>query len=191
MRVHGVKRRNHEEGRLNRSTIRIDGRINVLYSIQKKQSSNEAGKFVRLNSQKAGKISKPKNVKQQSRERNKYPSTGNSKSNNEKPALTKKQLRRLATQQKAADAAAEKVPKKHKPQKREGIDFRDQLVDDLKSSRFRFINELLYTRPGHSASEIFKEDSQAFQTYHEGYRQQVAYWPINPLDRIIKSIKGL
>lgn len=70
-------------------------------------------------------------------------------------------------------------------------DFREKLVENLKGSRFRFINELLYTRKGEDAIRIFKEDEDAFQTYHDGYRKQVEQWPINPLDRIIKSIKSL
>lgn len=70
-------------------------------------------------------------------------------------------------------------------------EFHEDLVDRLKGSRFRFINELLYTHKGADAIEIFNQDSTAFSTYHDGYRNQVEQWPINPLDRIIKSIKTL
>lgn len=110
---------------------------------------------------------------------------------NGKPS--KKQLRKLAAAEaaKANEQPIKKLSKKQKLQQREGKDFHNQLVDDLKGSRFRFINELLYSRKGKDAVEIFKEDNEAFQTYHDGYRQQVEYWPINPLDRIIKSIQSL
>lgn len=143
---------------------------------------------MRKNPKASGKITK--NAKEK-RERNKYPAAGAAKSLKNQPSLTKKQLRKLATQSKQTDDSVKKINKKQKLLKNEGKDFRNQLVDDLKSSRFRFINELLYTRRGKDAVEIFKEDTEAFQTYHDGYRQQVEYWPINPLDRLIKSIKNL
>lgn len=69
--------------------------------------------------------------------------------------------------------------------------FRDKLIGNLKGSRFRFLNEQLYSSEGSSAVKLFKEDRAAFTAYHEGYRQQVQQWPLNPLDRIIKSIKKL
>ncbi|XP_031628029.1 ribosomal RNA-processing protein 8 [Contarinia nasturtii] len=69
--------------------------------------------------------------------------------------------------------------------------FHDDLADRLKASRFRFINEQLYTQTGDEAINVFKEDDSAFNTYHDGYRAQVKQWPINPLDRIINSIKKL
>lgn len=69
--------------------------------------------------------------------------------------------------------------------------FGDDLSDRLKASRFRFINEQLYTQTGEQAIDVFKEDTSAFTAYHDGYRKQVEQWPINPLDRIVKSIKKL
>lgn len=69
--------------------------------------------------------------------------------------------------------------------------FQDKLANSLKSSRFRFLNELLYTNESDQATSIVTQDPEAFKTYHEGYRQQVTQWPINPLDRIIKSVKSL
>lgn len=69
--------------------------------------------------------------------------------------------------------------------------FQDDLSDRLKASRFRFINEQLYTQSGDKANEVFEQDDSAFTTYHAGYRKQVEQWPLNPLDRIIKSIRKL
>lgn len=69
--------------------------------------------------------------------------------------------------------------------------FRDKLIGNLKGSRFRFLNEKLYSTEGSGGLKLFKEDKGAFKAYHEGYRQQVQQWPLNPLDRIIKSIKKL
>lgn len=88
-------------------------------------------------------------------------------------------------------ASSKKNKKKLKNSLGDSGDFREKLVENLKGSRFRFINELLYTRKGEDAIKIFKEDLDSFQTYHDGYRKQVEQWPINPLDRIIKSVKAL
>lgn len=69
--------------------------------------------------------------------------------------------------------------------------FRNKLIGNLKGSRFRFLNEILYTSDGSNAVKLFKQDRAAFTAYHDGYRQQVEQWPLNPLDRIIKSIKKM
>lgn len=69
--------------------------------------------------------------------------------------------------------------------------FRNKLIGNLKGSRFRYLNEILYTSEGSNAVKLFKQDRAAFTAYHDGYRQQVEQWPLNPLDRIIKSIKKL
>ena len=59
----------------------------------------------------------------------------------------------------------------------------------LKSSRFRFLNEKLYTQSGHESLKMFRNDSegeQTFKTYHEGYAEQVKKWPLDPLDLLIR-----
>ncbi|GAB0099510.1 Ribosomal RNA-processing protein 8 [Sergentomyia squamirostris] len=68
---------------------------------------------------------------------------------------------------------------------------RERLIGSLKGSRFRFINEQLYTSQGSEARKIFEEDTTAFRVYHDGYRQQVSQWPLNPLDVIIKSVRKM
>ncbi|GBP15924.1 Ribosomal RNA-processing protein 8 [Eumeta japonica] len=67
--------------------------------------------------------------------------------------------------------------------------FQAKLKEQLKGGRFRFINEQLYTMNSKKAENLFKQDPQAFEAYHEGYRHQVEKWPLNPLDRITKMIK--
>lgn len=69
--------------------------------------------------------------------------------------------------------------------------FGDDLSDRLKASRFRFINEQLYTQTADKAIDVFDQDDLAFTAYHDGYRKQIEQWPINPLNRILKSIKKL
>lgn len=74
---------------------------------------------------------------------------------------------------------------------KEPVTYGDKLRESLKGSRFRFLNEQMYKQEGAKSMEIFKEDPTAFDAYHEGYRHQIAQWPMNPLDRIIKNIKRL
>lgn len=69
--------------------------------------------------------------------------------------------------------------------------FGDKLRESLKGSRFRYINELLYTQNSQEAMKIFDEDHTAFGAYHDGFRHQISQWPMNPLDRIIKQIKKM
>ncbi|CAI5458058.1 unnamed protein product, partial [Closterium sp. Yama58-4] len=59
----------------------------------------------------------------------------------------------------------------------------------LAGGRFRSLNEALYTSDGDKAFQMFSEDPNAFAQYHEGYREQVASWPINPLHVIIDWIR--
>uniref|UniRef100_A0A8D8MW57 Ribosomal RNA-processing protein 8 n=1 Tax=Culex pipiens TaxID=7175 RepID=A0A8D8MW57_CULPI len=91
---------------------------------------------------------------------------------------------------------SQKVPAKNGTRKQNGsvvppTDFRSKLVESLKGSRFRFLNEQLYKTTGEEAKKLFHQDPAAFQAYHEGYRHQIVQWSINPLDRIVKSIKKL
>lgn len=58
-------------------------------------------------------------------------------------------------------------------------------------ARFRYLNEQIYKRESNEANKLFKEDPDAFQAYHEGYRQQINKWPLNPLDVIIADISKL
>ncbi|XP_053669939.1 uncharacterized protein LOC128720302 [Anopheles nili] len=68
---------------------------------------------------------------------------------------------------------------------------KDTLMERLKGPRFRFINEQLYKTTGEQAKALFQEDPSSFDAYHEGYRLQVAQWPMNPLNRMIRSILKL
>lgn len=68
---------------------------------------------------------------------------------------------------------------------------RERMMDKLSGARFRYINEQLYMVDGSEAQKLFKSDPAAFEAYHEGYRNQVEKWPLNPLDAIITSVKTL
>ncbi|KAE9549503.1 hypothetical protein FO519_007286 [Halicephalobus sp. NKZ332] len=66
-----------------------------------------------------------------------------------------------------------------------------ELEEKLASSRFRYLNEQLYTMSSKDAVGLFSEDKEAFDVYHKGYRQQVSKWPVNPVSRIIEQLSKL
>ena len=65
----------------------------------------------------------------------------------------------------------------------------EKMTKQLESSRFRWINEQLYTTTGKEAAEMFSEDPNLFDIYHKGFNNQVRLWPVNPVDKIIEWLK--
>uniref|UniRef100_A0A0G4HNM4 Uncharacterized protein n=1 Tax=Chromera velia CCMP2878 TaxID=1169474 RepID=A0A0G4HNM4_9ALVE len=59
----------------------------------------------------------------------------------------------------------------------------------LKGSIFRSINEDLYTSGGCAAFRKFQKDPKLFDLYHEGYREQVKKWNVNPVDIVIDRLR--
>lgn len=59
----------------------------------------------------------------------------------------------------------------------------------LKGSRFRCLNESLYTMTGQDALKMFTNDPSLAEAYHEGFRAQAAKWPRNPLDGVISWLR--
>lgn len=45
----------------------------------------------------------------------------------------------------------------------------DKLVSNMITSRFRYLNEKLYTTTSTEAQNLFKKDPQSFYAYHQGY----------------------
>lgn len=117
----------------------------------------------------------------------------------EKPKKNKKNKKQKTNQDdtkpKSNGEKSLAVPMKAKDKKQKkgtaSSSLTDKLKESLKASRFRFLNECLYKSKSAEAVKMFREDPEAFAVYHEGYRQQVAHWPTNPLDRIIKAIKKM
>jgi len=61
----------------------------------------------------------------------------------------------------------------------------------LSASRFRYLNEQLYTQPGNASAKMFKSDDTLFSAYHEGYQHQASQWPLDPLNVIIADCMRL
>lgn len=59
----------------------------------------------------------------------------------------------------------------------------------LTSSRFRHLNQTLYTTTSTSALQLFTTTPSAYTAYHAGFRAQVAAWPSNPIESFIADLK--
>jgi ribosomal RNA-processing protein 8 len=61
----------------------------------------------------------------------------------------------------------------------------------LTGSRFRILNEELYTSTSATAFQRFQQNPSLFDEYHEGFRHQVEQWPINPVRIIVEQLTQL
>jgi len=61
----------------------------------------------------------------------------------------------------------------------------------LAGSRFRELNEELYTTTSSTAHQRFQDNPELFDQYHQGFRTQVKSWPINPVDVILRWLIAL
>lgn len=59
----------------------------------------------------------------------------------------------------------------------------------LVSARFRHLNQTLYTTPSAHSLDLFQQNPEMFQEYHEGFRRQVEVWPENPVDGYLRDVK--
>lgn len=59
----------------------------------------------------------------------------------------------------------------------------------LSGSRFRILNEELYTTTSSTAFERFTSHPELYDEYHNGFRSQVEHWPVNPVDVIVGRLK--
>lgn len=78
-----------------------------------------------------------------------------------------------------------------KPQKQTKKTFFEKAKDRLNSSRFRYINEMLYTQTSSQSVKMFEKDASMYEAYHQGFQQQANNWPMDPLDRVIKHCTHL
>lgn len=74
------------------------------------------------------------------------------------------------------------------PPKKKLTPLQTAMQQKLISSRFRHLNETLYTTPSQEASSLFSEPAN-YTSYHAGFRAQVAVWPQNPINTFLADIK--
>lgn len=64
-----------------------------------------------------------------------------------------------------------------------------KMMAKLSGSRFRWINEQLYTITSADALALVKDQPELFDEYHQGFRSQVQSWPENPVDVFVDQIR--
>ncbi|KAL9100020.1 MAG: hypothetical protein Q9163_004556 [Psora crenata] len=64
-----------------------------------------------------------------------------------------------------------------------------KMAQKLTAARFRHLNQTLYTSASADAKKLFSESPQAYESYHLGFRAQVASWPANPIEGFISDLK--
>nr|XP_033323729.1 ribosomal RNA-processing protein 8 [Megalopta genalis] len=133
------------------------------------------------------KIGKVKSLtsKKEIEKRKELPVASSGKSNNPK-MLSKRYNLNLEKLKKSL--AAKEILAESKPKAIAKINpLRERMMSKLKASRFRYLNETMYNNNSLESKNYFKDDPDSFKAYHEGYKQQIAQWPLNPLDVIISS----
>ncbi len=73
--------------------------------------------------------------------------------------------------------------------RKEYSQLQNKFAKKLQGSRFRIINENIYTKRGEESFREFTNNPILFEIYHTGFREQASQWPENPLDGIIKWIQ--
>jgi ribosomal RNA-processing protein 8 len=86
---------------------------------------------------------------------------------------------------------SDKDQKQAKREKLSAKSSKTKASHDLSGSKFRWINEKLYTVPGQESFKLFSQNPEYFQIYHEGFRNQAAQWPINPVDLVADQLRSL
>lgn len=64
-----------------------------------------------------------------------------------------------------------------------------KMMEKLSGSRFRWINEQLYTTTSEQAVQIIKNQPEMFDEYHTGFRNQIKLWPENPVDVLVEQVR--
>ena len=111
------------------------------------------------------------------------------KKNKDKDADAAKQTDDVAPSTEAAPAPAPAAPAPPPPASNL-TPLQQAMRQKLISSRFRHLNETLYTTPSAKALDMFNANPELFDEYHAGFSRQVKEsWPSNPVDGYIKTIR--
>ncbi|GFS91855.1 ribosomal RNA-processing protein 8 [Nephila pilipes] len=68
---------------------------------------------------------------------------------------------------------------------------KNKVHEKMVAAKFRYLNEKLYTETGRESFQYFNKNTDEFDDYHLGYRQQVSKWPMNPVNEIISDLQKL
>lgn len=84
------------------------------------------------------------------------------------------------------DRGTEQIDEDESQRPRKASKLQSAFEARLSGSRFRILNEELYTKTSEESFERFSKNPELFSQYHEGFRHQVESWPMNPVDVIVR-----
>ncbi|KAK4534700.1 hypothetical protein CDCA_CDCA02G0725 [Cyanidium caldarium] len=64
-----------------------------------------------------------------------------------------------------------------------------RLQQRLQSASFRALNEQLYGSTSEASKQLFDRQPELFQEYHRGYREQMAGWPVKPVEECVRYLR--
>ncbi|XP_043584438.1 ribosomal RNA-processing protein 8 [Bombus pyrosoma] len=185
--INDKKLKQQKQNKKNKISDQSKNKLSNDKELAKKAKSKSTGLEIKQKpklNEKTKKLSKV--LKKQIRQKESKFSTVSKKKNNDSQVIINRNLdiKRLETL----------LANKQKEQKKKEINMKPQslrqrMMTKLKASRFRYLNETLYNNESSESKKYFKNDPDAFKAYHEGYKQQVDQWPVNPLDIVIASVK--
>ena len=83
------------------------------------------------------------------------------------------------TRQEESTPKIEKSPPKHS--QKSAATGMSGITAALDSSRFRLLNELLYTQPSEDSLSYFAGRQNEMKVYHDGFALQTTKWPYQPI----------
>ncbi|KAL4503988.1 hypothetical protein ABPG72_022618 [Tetrahymena utriculariae] len=81
-----------------------------------------------------------------------------------------------------------KFQKHEEKQKQKNQDLTNRIEQGLVGSKFRMINEYLYTTDSKTSADHFANNKEDFLLYHQGFQSQIVKWPEKPVDMIINEL---
>ncbi|KAI5957900.1 RRP8 [Candida margitis] len=100
-----------------------------------------------------------------------------------------KAIKQVASNTTTPKAPVEPVPPVPVTTQTKLTPLQQKMMSKLSGSRFRWINEQLYTITSEEALKLIKEQPSLFDEYHEGFKSQVSSWPENPVDVFVKQFE--
>eukprot|EP00996_Jenningsia_fusiforme_P001007 NODE_1918_length_1356_cov_74.961744_g1737_i0.p1 GENE.NODE_1918_length_1356_cov_74.961744_g1737_i0~~NODE_1918_length_1356_cov_74.961744_g1737_i0.p1 ORF type:complete len:399 (+),score=103.58 NODE_1918_length_1356_cov_74.961744_g1737_i0:152-1198(+) len=68
-------------------------------------------------------------------------------------------------------------------------DLKQKYMGKLEEGTFRMMNQLMCESESKDSHQFFQKNKEAFEQYHNGYRQQAHKWPLYPLHKIIEDLR--
>ncbi|KAH3672382.1 hypothetical protein WICMUC_004218 [Wickerhamomyces mucosus] len=112
--------------------------------------------------------------------------------NNDDEIREKKKQTKKPKQQpkeKKQSESTESKPQLQLPQTKTLTPLQQKMMQKLTGSRFRWINEQLYTISSKQALDLITKQPELFDEYHDGFKSQVLSWPENPVNVFVNQVK--